>query len=175
MTQVEFDNNLKKINFNDGVNTPLLEDFLLACLSQLEECRFEKPSLELFLTIFDQARNGPRVEFDSSWKDKYSPEKKSELNELAGWDRVTNELRFLVTDLIHTRKVRNQSGYIENQSLYEWDTEGGVRFYNGTTPCTILGYAATRFTDEYHPAAFQEREVDWDKFTDAIWIGISYE
>lgn len=178
MTLVEFDENLAKIDFTEGINIQTLENYFLACLAQLEIYKDENPSFELFLAIFDQARNGVRADFDLSWKESYEKEKElvhSELEELAGWEKITHELRSLVTDLIYTREVRSQPNYIGRKMLYEWDTEGGVRFYNGTTPNSILGYAATRFKGEYPPAAFQEVKVGWEKFTDPIWIGISYE
>jgi hypothetical protein len=176
MTRVEFDRNLDKINFMDGANTHVLEDYLLSCLDQLEIYKPKEPSYELFLLIFDQARNGPKKDFDLSWKELYNPQNKSKLNDLSGWERATNELRFLVTDLVHTREVRSRPDYIERKMWPgEWDTEGGVRFYNGTTISAILGYAATRFESEYPPMAFQERKVNWEEFTYPIWIGISYE
>lgn len=172
MTLAEFDKQLANIDFNTGVNTLLLEDYLLACLALLKVYRNKKPSYELFLSIFDQARSGIKEEFDPSWAKIIKSEMDSELY---GWEIITNELKILAADLIHTRKVRSQPGYIGRPMVFEWDTEGGVRFYNGTTISAILGYAATRFESEYTPRAFQEIKVNWEEFTYPIWIGISYE
>lgn len=178
MTRVEFDENLAKIDFTDGINSSSLENYLLACLFQLEIYKDETPSYELFLSIFDQARNSQKVVFELYWKEQYSPEKKwieYEWNNLTEWERAVHELRSLTTDLIHTRELRSQPDYLERKMLYEWDTEGGVRFYNGTTPGSILGYAATRFEGEYSHQAYEEIDLSWQSFTDPLWIGISYE
>lgn len=178
MTRVEFDKCLSEIDFNEGVNTDKLENYLLGCLSQLEVYRHKKTSYELFLKIYTQARSGSRVEFDLLWKELYNSEQnwlESEWDNLTDWERVVHELRSLATDLINTREVRSQPDYIEKKMTFEWDSEGGVRFYNGTTPDSILGYAATRFEGEYSPTAYQEREIMWSDFTDPLWIGISYE
>lgn len=179
MTRVEFDQELAQIDFEEGANVGLLEDYLLACLSQLELNKHKTPSYDLFLMIFDRARGGPKMEFDASWRKTYDPANRyihADWHYATGWESVMHELRSLITDLIHTREVRNRAGY-QGPKMWpgEWDTEGGVRFYNGTTPRSILGYAATRMEGEYLADAFQERKVDWEEFTDPIWIGISYE
>ncbi len=178
MTLVEFDKHLNQIDFSKGANIQRLDDYLLACLAQLDLHKDKQPSYELFLMIYDQARNGPKVDFESSWKELYGPDKEPtdpEFNGLSEWENLREELRSLITDLIHTRAVRSQPGYIKQKHYFEWDSEGGVRFYNGTTPGAILGYAATRFEGEYHAGAFQEREVTWGGFSGSLWIGISYE
>ncbi len=175
MTLVEFNENLNKIDFKKGANIETLDNYLLACLAQLNRYKNKEPSYELFLVIFDQARNGPREDFDSSWKASYVPEEESESDDLAGWKRLRDGIRFLTADLIHTKVIRSHPDYIEKVNLYEWDSEGGIRFYNGTTPDAILGYAATRFEGEYDANAFQNNKVTWQEFSYPIWVGISYE
>lgn len=172
MTLAKFNEQLANIDFTTGANTPLLEDYLLACLALLKSYRHEKPSYELFLSIFDQARNGIKEEFDPSW----AKINRSEMDlELYGWEIITNELKFLVADLIHSKAVRSQPGYVGRPMVFEWVSESGLRFCNGTTPEKILVYGATRFTGEYEPFAFQEREVTWNDFINPIEIGIYYE
>lgn len=178
MTLVEFHKNLDQIDFNEGTNTLKLADYLLACLAQLNLSKNQKPSYQLFLSIYDQARNCSKAEFDPSWKEKYPPNFEmaaSELTDEQEWEQLIIELRSLIADLIHTEEVQNQPGHLKKEDRYEWITEGGIKFYNGTTPHSILKYAATRFEGEYPTSAFQEQEVTWEEFADPIWIGISYE
>ncbi|MEL7421370.1 MAG: hypothetical protein AAFN81_00180 [Bacteroidota bacterium] len=178
LTLVAFNEQLNTIDFAEGANVDRLEDYLLACLAQLELYKNHSPSYDLFLTIFDQARTGPKVKFEESWKDIYAPGQdwpEAKWDALSGWERVNHQLRTLATDLIHTRAVRGQAGEAAEEAHYEWDSEGGVRFYNGTTPKSILTYAATRFVGAYPPAAYQVGEVGWDDFVNPLWIGIIYE
>lgn len=171
MTLVEFNEKLNKIDFKQGNNILRLENYLLACLTQLNLNKNKEPSYELFLSMFDEARSCERVDFDFSWKEMI----RSEFEKLSEWERVRNSLRSLAADLIHTREIRSRTDYIKKEYLFEWDSEGGIRFYNGTTPNAILGYAATRFEGEYPASAFQENKVTWKEFSYPIWIGISYE
>jgi len=177
MTQVEFNKNLFKIEFECGINVLPLEKYLLACLIQLEKYKDEKPSFELFLLMYDQARTGQCDVFDPAWKEIEFPQEKRkrlEFKDQMEWDKARNEFRFLIADLIHTRKVRTPSGQVESSS-HEWETEKGLRFYNGTTPDSILKYAATRFENEYQSTAFLDSKVTWMNFWEPIIIGIIYE
>ncbi|MFK7774446.1 MAG: hypothetical protein AB8F94_20050 [Saprospiraceae bacterium] len=171
MTLVEFNENLNKIDFKLGDNIQSLENYLLACLTQLEIHKSIEPSYQIFLLIFDQARNGSKVDFDPSWKEL----NRDEFDYLSELEGVKADLQSLAADLIQTREIQSHPDYVKKENRFEWDSEGGVRFYNGTTPDAILGYAATRFEGEYHESAFQEKKVTWKEFTYPIWTGISYE
>ena len=178
MTLFEFHKKLIKIDFSTGNNIIRLENYLLACLAQLDLYKNKEPSFKLFLSMYDQARNDPKIEINSNSKKFDNPEKEkveSEFDDFKEWREVRHELKSLAIDLIQTREIRSQPGYTKKENLYEWDSEGGVRFYNGTTPESILGYAATRFEGEYHANAYQENKVTWIEFSNPIWIGISYE
>jgi len=95
---------------------------------------------------------------------------------LAAWESVRDQLRSLAVDLIHTRKVRGEhSDKNEENEWGEWFTESGEKFYNGNTPFDILKYAANRFTDELDDVPFAQEKITWQRFLDAIWIGIKYE
>jgi len=172
MTRVEFDKKLADLDFKTGENTQDLADYFLACLAGLEKYKNETPSYELFLKIFDDARNGPRANFDLSWEKT----KVSDHDNLTEWEILVLELQSLTADLIHTKKVRSQPDYKPKyKMIFEWDTEGGKRFYNGTTPGAIMGYSATRLEEEYQPSDYEVGEVSWDRFFWPIEIGISYE
>ena len=113
MTLVEFNENLNKIDFKSGANIQRFENYLLACLTQMDLYKDKEPSYELFLLIFDQARNGSKVDFNLAWKEL----DESESDDLTEWEKVRNSFRSLAADLIHTRKVRGRDGYIKKEDI----------------------------------------------------------
>lgn len=171
MTRVEFDKKLSEIDFLNGKNTSL-ENFLLACLYQLELYKHKSPSYENFLEIFMNAKDGQKADFDISWKNLTT---NSKVESNSKWEVFLNGIRTLIFDLINTKKIRSEPNQSKDNIFGEWVTEGGIKFYNGVTPSSILGYAATRFEGEYPLASYKEREVTWEEFMWPIWIGISYE
>ena len=182
MTLVEFHKKLFEIDLDNGVNTISLEKYLLACLTQLNINKDKEPSYELFLSMYDQSRDGQCEDFDPLWKEMNYPEEKwkifgANINKQIQmeWEYSRDEIRFLITDLIHTKEVRGQLDDRKKSPMGEWDTERGLRFYNGTTPNSILKYTATRFEREYSPESFQEGKVTWVEFWNTIIIGIVYE
>jgi len=179
---VEYDKHLSEIDFSKGKNIGKLEDYLLACLYQLEKYKMEKPSFDLFLAIYKQAINGPKVHFDRSWISKYEAkrsmsdeESDREWEALTEWERVTDHLRRIATDLINTREIRSKPSYVENNNYFFWETEWGQRFYNGSLPGDILYYAATRFNMEYSIYSHKKVEVRWEGFYHSFMIGMEYE
>lgn len=178
MNIVEFNKQLYKIKLAEGRNVNLLEDYLLACLAKIEEYKDQSPTFQLFLKIYDEARNGPRVEFNPDWleassttpdEDSYNEEQDTD------WFSLRRRLRQLSAEMIHTREVRSRpdSTYVDNP--FDWTSESGIRFYNGTTPAAILHYAATRFEGEYPALSYKKTEVGWLEFEHPLRIGISYE
>ncbi len=174
MTFADFHKQLNTIDFENGENVESLEKYLLACLAQLNLNKDKEPTFELFLSMYDKARNGPCMDFDPSWKELDDPNRKWDSNQ-SDWDRTLEQFHILAADLIHTREVRSRPGYVGKSYPFEWDSESGRRFYNGTTPNAILKYSATRFIGEYPPEAFEESPARWIEFWEQFEIGISYE
>ena len=157
-----------------------LEKYLLACLTQLDLNKDKRPSYELFLKMYDQSRNGECEDFDPSWKKMDDPSEKWGQYDLAtnrrvGWEKTRDEFRFLVADLTHTKEIRDEFADMTTLPLGEWKTEKGLRFYNGTSPGSILTYTATRFGGEDPQEFFQDPKVKWEIFWETILIGIIYE
>lgn len=65
MTLVEFHQKLFNIDFELGINIQPLEKYLLACLAQMNIQKDKKPSYELFLLMYDHAKNGQCENFDT--------------------------------------------------------------------------------------------------------------
>lgn len=175
MTLVEFHKELNKINFKVGINIESLSLYLLACLFQLDLNEDEEPTFELFLIMYDKARNGKRVNFDPTWKEIEDNWNQTNFNKLTECDKTKQQFQILTADLIHTKEVRSQPNYAKKEYRYEWDSESGLRFFNGTTPNAILKYTATRLEGEYQPSAYLETNVSWNEFWIPFEFGISYE
>lgn len=175
MTVIEFHEKLNEIDFKNGVNLQSLDSYLLACLTQLEINKDQNPSYELFLLMFDNARNGKRMKFDPSWKKIEDNWNQTNFNKLTECEKTMQKFQNLAADLIHTKEVRSQPNYVEKEYRFDWDSESGLRFFNGTTPHAILKYTATSFIGKYHASAYQETKVPWDEFWNPIEIGINYE
>ncbi|WP_299677106.1 hypothetical protein [uncultured Tenacibaculum sp.] len=112
MKLISFYENLRKIDFNEGRNTQTLEDYLLACLTLLDLYKEEKPSYELFLLIYDQARNGLKVDFNLFWEDYYKPpiEKniKPKFYNLSYWKNILSKIRNLNFEIINKKELNNE-------------------------------------------------------------------
>lgn len=179
---VQYDKRLSEVDFSKGKNIGKLDDYMLACLYQLEKYKIEKPSFELFLDIHKQAINGPKVNFDQSWISEYEAkrlmsdeEMDREWEALTGWERAADFSRQLATDLINTREIRSKPGYVKHSDYFYWETEWGQRFYNGSLPADILYYAATRFDMEYSIRSYEKIEVTWEDFSSSFIVGMEYE
>ncbi len=175
MTFVEFNEELNKIDFENGENTLSLDSYLLACLCQLEINKDQEPSFELFLMMYDKARNEEQLDFDPSWKEIEDVWDQPNFSELSDFDKTVMQFQILVADLIHTKEVRSKPNYIHKEYGFEWDSESGLRFFNGTTPSSILKYSATRLVGEYQAVDYQETKVTWNDFWAPIEFGIGYE
>jgi len=205
MTLYNFYENLGEIDFDKGHNSQTLEDYLLACLTLLDLHRHKQPSYELFLLIYDQARNGSKANYNLFWKEHYKPKmklikpkfsdliywknilkkirtffrliyKEEDIKELSEWESVRDSLRSLAVDLINTRNVRGENNYKNEENEWgEWFTEKGEKFYNGNTPDAILAYAARRWTEKVSLKSYEKDKITWGCFSDPIWFGIKYE
>lgn len=176
---MQYDKRLSEVDFSKGKNIGKLDDYMLACLYQLEKYKIEKPSFELFLDIHKQAINGPKVNFDQSWISEYEAKRlmsdeeiDREWEALTEWERAADFSRKLATDLINTREIRSKPGYVKHSDYFSWKTEWGQRFYNGSLPADILYYAAT-LPNSIH--SYKKVEVTWDNFYWPFIIGMEYE